>query len=102
MSRNGKFVVAIIGAAIAYLLIVFLGFLPIAISECLPRSDPLIRLCDAEKQREVSLYLALLVVMPMVAGLVGWRHGSRTGLGVLIFSSPLPMIATICFGMLFG
>lgn len=101
-TRKFGIILAIIAVAVAYLLIALLGFLPITMSECIPRSDPLIHLCDIEKQREIGIYLALLVAMPLAAGISGFHRGSRTGLGVLIFSSPIPLIATITFGLIFG
>ena len=90
------------GTAIAYVIISFVLLAPIAMSECIPRSNPLIHLCDAEKQREFTIYIAVFLANPAVAAFIAWRRGARASLIYLMASALLPFVATTAYGLTWG
>jgi len=102
LDRRFKLATALVGAAIAYVVLCLVLFAPIAISECIPRSDPLIHLCDVEKQREVTIYLGVFLVNPVIAAFFARRRGACASLIYLIASALLPFIATTAYGLTLG
>jgi hypothetical protein len=87
-------------ATVVYLAVSLFLFAAIAMSECLPRSDPVIHLCDAEKRREVLLYLVLFLVNPIITVLLIRRKTAASGLIYLTASSVLPFIAAMALGQI--
>jgi hypothetical protein len=73
---------------------------PFAMGECLPRGDPNIYLCDAEKRREFWLYAGVFFLNPIIAALIARRRSSRVGVGYLVLSGWLPFAATLAFALI--
>jgi hypothetical protein len=68
--------------------------------ECLPRSDPQIYLCDAQKHREILIYATVFLANLVAAGLIARRRNARVGVIYLLAASLLPFLVTLLYVLL--
>lgn len=73
--------------------------IPVVMGECLPRDDPMIALCDADKKREFATYLAVFLGNFVVAAWFGWRRSTRHALLYLAAASALPLLFVIAINL---
>jgi hypothetical protein len=100
--ERGRAVRLGLGFAASGLLYCFVSgglFVGIAMSECLPRSSPLIHLCDAEKRREVLLYVLVFGLNLLITPLVVCKRSAEAGIVYLTASSVLPFFIVTAFAM---